>query len=303
MRKILVTGSTGLVGSKFVGLHPAKEELLTPSHQDLDITSNKAVQRYIEKHKPEIIINFAAYTNVGEAENQRGEGSRNSPSWQLNVEGVLNILSAISGTDVALIQISTDMVFPGSEEFPGPYSEDAAAERDEKKLTFYGYTKAEAEREILNSLGNKATILRIIYPVSAKYDRKLDYLRKPLQLFDEGKLYPMFTDQQISIAFVDEVASALEKIMAEGHKGIFHATSSDTTTPHELISYLIQRVRGKSEVVQKNSLAEFLKKVDNPVRYPIYGGLKVESTEEKLGIRFRTWRKIVDELISQGLGK
>jgi dTDP-4-dehydrorhamnose reductase len=125
---------------------------------------------------------------------------------------------------------------------------------------------------------------------------KLDYLRKPLSLYDEGKLYPMFTDQQVSIAFVDEVAMALEKIIDGNFKGIFHASSRDTSTPFELVSYMIEKARGKKDAVTGVSIDDFLKGVDNPVRYPKFGGLKVEKTEKELGIKFSTWKQIVDKL-------
>ena len=50
-------------------------------------------------------------------------------------------------------------------------------------------------------LGRKRTILRLVYPVRAKYPAKLDYLRKPLSLFDQGKLYSLFNDQQVTITY------------------------------------------------------------------------------------------------------
>ena len=71
------------------------------------------------------------------------------------------------------------------------------------------------------------------------------------------------------------------------------------TSPHELVTYLLEKARGVKDVVMPSSLDEFLKTVDNPVRYPKYGGLRVEKTENELGIKFGTWRQMVDEFISQ----
>ncbi|MFA5770893.1 MAG: sugar nucleotide-binding protein, partial [Patescibacteria group bacterium] len=146
---------------------------------------------------------------------------------------------------------------------------------------------------------DKATILRLIYPVRAKYEAKLDYLRKPLSLFDEGKLYPMFNDQQVSISFIDEISLALQKIIDGQHYGTFHASCPDITTPYDLISYFIEKIRGIKNAVKSSSLDEFLKTADNPVRYPKYGGLKVEQTEKTLGIKYSTWREIVDQIAQQ----
>jgi|SRR3989344_1510312 len=293
---ILVTGATGLVGSRFVELHENKDELLTPSVSEMDITSKESVSNYLEDKDIEIVINFAAYTNLNEAENQRGDFD--GSCWKLNTGAVQNLISKLP-SGIHFIQVSTDNVFPGSKENPGPYSEDDIAEIDSNKLVWYGFTKAEAERAVLKKYGRRATILRTIYPFRSHYDLKLDYVRKPLSLFDQGSLYPMFSDQQVSATFIDEFCLALEKIIELDKRGIFHASSSDLTSPHELVTYLLEKARGVKDVVMPSSLDEFLKTVDNPVRYPKYGGLRVEKTENELGIKFGTWRQMVDEFISQ----
>ncbi len=297
MKKIYVTGSSGLVGSRFIELYSQKYNLLTPEYPQVDITKKDDVDKLLEKEKPDVIIHLAAYTNVSEGENQRDD--KNGDCWKINIQGTENLVSSIDFSKTRFIHISTDMVFSGLANDPGPYAENHLPESDSKKLTWYGYTKAEAEREVGKSLGDNSTIVRIIYPVRAKYDLKMDYLKKPLSLFDEGKLYPLFDDQQVSIAFIDEIALALDKIIEKNIKGTFHVSSKDTTTPYELISYLIEKARGKVGVVKSSSLKDFLKTADNPVRYPMYGGLKVEKTQEMLGVEFRTWKEIVDEIVRQ----
>lgn len=295
--KVLLFGSSGLVGSRFVELSPYGNLAIVPTHEKLDLTDRNSVWAYLQNNKFDIIINFAAYTNVGEGEKQRDD--KNGDCWKINVSAVENILQAIDST-THFIQISTDMVFPGSADKPGPYSEDDEPEKDSNKVTWYGYTKAIAEQKV-KEWGGNWTIVRLIYPVRAKFDKKLDYLRKPLKLYDEGKLYPMFTDQQISISFIDEICQALDKIISERKTGIFHVRSSNTTTPYELVSYLLEKTRKVKDAVKQSSLKEFLKTVDNPVRYPEFGGLNSEKTERELRINFSTWKKIVDTLVNQGI--
>lgn len=293
--KILVTGSSGLVGSRFVEIYKEKYDIIPASFPEFDMTSRSQVEKALDK-KPDFIVNFAAFTDVSLAENERG--SKEGACWKINVDGVKNFVELTPAT-TKLIHISTDMVFPGSKEFPGPYSEDQIPPEDPDKLTWYGFTKGEGERIVKKAFGDKATILRLIYPFSSNYDKKLDYVRKPLSLFDQGKLYPMFTDQQVSVVFVDDVARALEKMIDKNVTGIFHASSSDTTTPYELISYVLEKVRGVENVVKPSSLDEFLKTAGNPVRYPKFGGLKVEKTEKKLGIEFGTWKEMINRFKMQ----
>ena len=288
--KVYVTGSSGLVGSRFVELYSQKYNLFTSDYPQVDITKKSDIEKIVKEENPDVIIHLAAYTNVTEGEKQRGD--KNGDCWKINVIGTENLVSSMDPDKTQYIHISTDMVFGGLAEDPGPYSENHLPETDSSKLTWYGYTKVQAEREVEKYLGENSTIVRIIYPVRAKYDLKMDYLAKPLSLFDKGKLYPLFDDQQISIAFIDEIALVLDKIIGKNIKGIFHVSSKDTTTPYELISYLIEKARGKVGATRPSS-------VDNPVRYPMYGGLKTEKTQEILGIKFRSWKEIVDEIVRQ----
>ncbi|OGM15501.1 hypothetical protein A2V56_01600 [Candidatus Woesebacteria bacterium RBG_19FT_COMBO_42_9] len=289
--RILVLGGGGLVGSRFLELYGG--DFVVPSKTELDITDPEEVRRFIEEQKPDFIINFAAYTNVSGSERPEEKGKKDGQCWRINVEGVRNILDALDPKNTHFIQISTDMVFSGKVDDPGPYSEDHPPEKDETKLTWYGFTKAEAERLVLNKLGDDATILRINYPVRAKYNRKLDYLQAPLAKYREGNLWPLFTDQQISITFIDEACEALARVVKGKYRGIFHAASSDITTPYEIIPYFIREVEGTEVKVQSRPLGDF------EGRYAKYAGLRVEETQRRLGIRFSTWKEIADELAKQ----
>lgn len=297
MKKAFVTGGSGLVGSRVIELLKNKYNFVAPEYPDFDLTKPGSVANFFKKSSPDVVINFAAFTDVSAAETQRDD--KNASCWKINVDGIKNLANLVS-PETYFIQISTDMVFPGSEEFNGPYKEDDKPEKDSDKLTWYGYTKAQAERIVSESLKNSA-ILRLIYPVRAKYALKLDYLRKPLSLYDQGRLYPMFDDQQVSISFVDEIAHVLDKMIDKKVHGIFHASSSDVSTPYELVSYFLKKARGVDRAVKRSSLDDFLKTVDNPVRYPKYGGLKVDDTEKTLGIKFNSWKAIIDKLIEQGI--
>ncbi len=61
----------------------------------------------------------------------------------------------------------------------------------------------------------------------------------------------------------------------------------------------LEKARGAKDVVKPTFLADFLKTAPSPVRYLMFGGLKVEKTQKELGIKFSTWREIVDKLVEQ----
>lgn len=301
---ILVTGSEGMIGSRFVELYPDKNSLHIPRQIEFDITNKDQVKAIVASYGFKAVVHFAAYTNVGEAEKQRNK--KEDLCWQVNVEGTRNLAEAVKPykNKIHFIQVSTDMVFSGDKFDPGPYLENHPTETESSRLSWYGYTKAEAEKVVKDVLGSEASILRMIYPVRTKFEAKEDWLRKAIRLYDEGKLYPMLSNQRISMTFIDEACLALNKIIDGNHFGVFHAASSDTTTPHEVVIYTLERLRDIKENIPSTTIEELLEKTGEvAARYPKYGGLLVDITEHKLGLEFSSWHQIVDKLISQGLGQ
>jgi dTDP-4-dehydrorhamnose reductase len=69
--KILVTGATGLIGSRFLELLPNIFELTAADLPNFDLRSPNCMSGY--SADLDAIINFAAYTNVNEAEKQRND--------------------------------------------------------------------------------------------------------------------------------------------------------------------------------------------------------------------------------------
>lgn len=291
--KVLVTGSEGLVGSHFTSVSQ-HYELLTPSSEEFDLLDTSKISSYLAKHNPDWIVNFAAHTDVNGAELQKGDKS--GSAWRINVDGVENILKNFISKNI--IHISTDMVFSGNLAQPGPYSEDDKISEIENELTWYGWTKNRAEKLVTERGGN---ILRIIYPVRVKFDRKLDYIRGPLKRFAEGKMYPLFNDQQVSISYINEVSSTIQKIIDGGYTDtIFHCTS-DTTTPYELIKRVLDELGEDTSALKSSSIIEFLKTQENPARYAVYSGLKAKKTEDLLETHFSSWQTVIDHLIAEGL--
>lgn len=295
--KILAFGADGLVGSRFTDLYHKDTQFITPKVTELDITDKKALLEFFAQNSTDFdsVINFAAITDVDGAEKERG--NEKGLTWKVNVTGVENIAELCKKHSKYLIQISTDFIFPGNEENPGPYSEDDTPSESPEGVGWYGWTKKVAE-ERAAKIWDKTAILRITYPYRAQYAPKIDFARNILQLFDEGKLYPMFSDQQITPSFIDEIAKVLYLLVEEKKAGIFHSASADTTTSYEFASYLLEKARGVKVVVKKSSMRDFLKAPGRTPR-PVLGGLKVEKTEKELGISFMTWRVAVEELVSQ----
>ena len=285
--KILVTGASGMVGGRFVETFPEPDQLLTPDLDIFDLTRPESVAVFFSDHlNIGAVINFAAYTNVSEAQKQKGDKA--SPCYQLNVVGTQNLIDQIEDKDIYLIHISTDMVFPGEVVDPGPYAENHPVNPDQNRLTWYGHTKALAERIVTSGLPS-AAILRLIYPVVKKYDPKLDYLRAPLAYYEKNhSLYPIFTDQQMNISDIYEICLALNQLLVRHSSGVFHVGSSDIITPYQIMVQLFDLVYGNYDMIKPGSV--------DTTRYPQFGGLLNKETEKRLGILFSSSNEIVTRL-------
>lgn len=297
MKRFLILGSGGLVGSRFIELIASERLSIAPRSYELDITDKGSISTFFKQRADDfdVVVNFAAVTDVDAAEKERGEGR--AMTWRVNTEGAANVAWAVQKYEKFLIHISTDFVFPGTKSNPGPYTEEAKLPNDPKNINWYGWTKLWGERKV-GEICERSAIVRISYPFRAHYTEKLDFARKILLLFDQGKLYPMFSDQIITPTFIDEAVNVIEKIGEIERAGVYHLASANTTTPYDFANYLLEKARGVKGVVREGFLEEFLK-VPGRTPRPIYGGLDTKKTQSILGVRFKTWQKAIDEFVRQ----
>lgn len=291
-KKILLTGGSGLIGSYFIKYYKKKfpnDWIFTPQHSEMDVIEIDSIRRYFDKHQPEAVVHFAAFRNATEAEKQRGK--RNDSAWKINVEGSKNLAKVCRENDMYLIHISTDYVFAGHKKNPGPYLEKDKPGESERLLSWYGITKREAERKVIEN-STRASIIRICNITRPNNDPLLDFVGKILWLYDLKKIYPMFNDQKLSLTYIPSLVDSIIKLISIRLSGIFHVSTRDLVTPYILANYLIERVYNLSNQIKGVSIDSYLK--TNPSRYPKFGGLQVDFTQKQLNLNFKNWQEIVD---------
>lgn len=220
--KLLVTGATGLVGSKFVDNFKHKFNILTIGRDNVDIkidlTSQQEVVETILSTDADAVINFAAYTNVDGAEEEKG--NKEGEVYTLNAKLPLWLAHSCAKSGKNLYYISTDYVFDGNKASE-PYTEEDLPKPVD---SWYAISKLAGELNIKEGfgVGDKFAIIRISFPYSGTYNRKLDFARVVIDKLGKGEVYYGITDQKIKPTSVDDIANAIDLLLRQKAKGIYH---------------------------------------------------------------------------------
>ena len=126
------------MGSRTVAALQGTYELITPSHSELDITSEEAVENFISRTQPDAILHLAALSNTGYCEEHPQE------SYLVNVISVENIAKAAAKHGIKLVWFSSDQVYNGCPAL-GLLSEDMPLSPE----NHYGRHKLVAEQRAL----------------------------------------------------------------------------------------------------------------------------------------------------------
>ncbi len=253
--KILGTGLSGLVGSKFVQLYRDEHEFhnldLTSG---VDILNESQVRSAFEKSEAPVIVHFAAFTDTQKAFEQQGD--MDGPAYKVNVLGTRNIVKAAQDTGKYLIHISTAYVFDGEKK--GMYVEEDRV----NPIEWYGQTKAWAEEEVQKA-AIKYSILRIDRPYREDEFPKLDILHKIKAKLEAGELPPQFSDTSWTPTSVEKFSALLSWIAKHQPQGVFHTTTEPEYSDFTFAQFVKQYYRLKGEV-REGSLTEYLRSHPRP---------------------------------------
>ena len=135
INKILITGASGFVGCRVTNAFKEIFELVTPTHDELDVTSAEDVERFIKETGPDAILHLAAISNTGYCEEHPDE------SYLVNVVSVENLARAAAAHGCKFVWFSSDQVYNGNLE-EGLLSEDIEVSPE----NHYGRHKLQAEK-------------------------------------------------------------------------------------------------------------------------------------------------------------
>jgi len=202
MKKILITGGSGFLGSRLVHYYKDKYELLLPTHSELNVSREEAVLAYMEENRPDIVVHCAALSNTWYCE-QHPEDSH-----KVNVQGTVKLAKACKHTGAKLIFMSSDQVYNGTPKL-GPLNEYEMLQ----PVNVYGKHKLEAEqRALMNNPECVGLRLTWMYDVpDSPMKMNSNILVNLNKVYSEGTTLKAATHEYRGVTNVWEVVKNMEQ--------------------------------------------------------------------------------------------
>ncbi len=237
MKRIVITGSNGLLGQKLVklfltksnyevhALSRGKNRLYNKegySYYNIDLLDKAELLSTLNQIGPSVIIHTAAMTNVDACEQQQDECDR------MNIDVVANILHYCKGSDVYLVHLSTDFIFDGTK--GDVYNEDDIAH----PVNHYGLSKWKSEM-MIGEAKIDCAILRtiLVYGLVDENDRSNIVLWVKNSLENQKDIH-VVTDQLRMPTYAEDLAEACWLAIEARAKGVFNVSSNELMSIYDI---------------------------------------------------------------------
>jgi dTDP-4-dehydrorhamnose reductase len=287
LTRAVVLGANGQLGSDVTAAFVAEGyEVSGLTHRDIEITSPESVRLAFQRVSPEIVINAAAFSNVG--------GCETDPllAFRVNALGARNVAQACDDFGAKILHISTDYVFDGAKDTP--YTElDIPC-----PLNVYGNTKLSGEF-FVRSANPRHFVVRVCgiygqYPCRSKDG--LNFVELMLKLSRERDEVRVVDDEFVTPTATAEIARQLIVLSRTSRYGLFHATAEGSCSWYEFARAIFD-ITGTRVRLERARPGEFPAKVRRPKNSVL------ENTalkHEGLNI-FRHWKEGLQEyLVGRG---
>ncbi len=225
--KVLITGANGMLAKEIKEKFAQGNELILTDVAELDITNQEMVMKFVEKEKPECIINCAAFTAVDKAE-VAGEIVE-----KINANGPGNLAKAAKANNATLVHVSTDYVFGGDLDVEKDYKED-----DPKNpVTAYGITKLHGEEQIQSNT-DKYYIFRTawLYGIGGN-----NFVKTMLKLGETKDELNVVADQHGSPTYAKDLSEIIyQAVTKKIPYGIYNSTNEGYTTWYDFTKAIFE---------------------------------------------------------------
>lgn len=256
--KVAVTGANGQLGTDLCwALHDF--DVIPLTHADIEITDMASVREAMLQHRPDVIINTAAFVRVDDCETEQDK------AFLTNALGARNVAVAAQGVGAKLVHLSTDYVFGGEgEPRSTPYTEfDTPA-----PLNTYGKSKLAGEN-FVRHLCHKQFVIRssALFGVVGSSGKGGNFVETMRALGKERDELKVVNDQVFSPSYTKDLAKKIVQLISTEYYGIFHITNKGHCSWYEFTEEILKLVGLTTPVVPITS-GQYPQKAKRP-RYSV----------------------------------
>ena len=265
-KKILITGSNGLLGQKLVLALRHNYEVLATSigacrinnqsgftYQSLDVTNQQAVRKIILDFQPDVVINSAAMTNVDACEDDQEACDK------INTYAVVYLADACAEIESHLVHISTDFIFDGED---GPYIEEDQA----NPLNYYGLSKWKSEQILQKHSCDWVVLRTIVVYGTADNLNKGNIVLWGREAFKKGESLNVIDDQFRSPTLAEDLAQACILVLEKRAKGVYNISGKDIMSIFEMVERMANFYGFDKSIINRISTATLNQKAIRPAR-------------------------------------
>jgi dTDP-4-dehydrorhamnose reductase len=238
--KVLITGADGQLGTDLCRVL-RNVEIIPCTRNDIEITDTKSVKSVFARHRPEVVINTAAYVRVDDCETEQDK------AFAINALGTRNIAVACQESGAQLVQISTDYVFGGGPETRStPYTEFDIP----TPCSVYGESKLAGEK-MVRHLCSRHFIVRIsgLFGAAGSLGKGGNFIETMIKMAGQRNELKVVSDQIFSPTYSKDLAHKIGQLIQTEYYGIFHITNSGACSWYEFSKEIIGMVGLKTPVV------------------------------------------------------
>jgi dTDP-4-dehydrorhamnose reductase len=282
--KVLVTGGRGQLGRATARrCTAASHEVVALDVEHLDIRDRGALDRMLAQHRPDVVINAAAYTAVDRAETER------DAAFAINATGAGNVAQACEAAGIRALHVSTDYVFDGTASAPYVETDPLAP------LGAYGETKAAGEALVLAAGG---TVVRTSWLFEAGGP---SFVNTMLRLCLERPVLRVVGDQVGCPTWADDLADAL-LVLAQRPtiERTYHFCNEGVTSWHGFAVAIVDAARTHRPVACERIEAITTAEYPLPARRPAYSVLDTTRIRAA-GVVPPSWRRGLEVVVAEVL--
>jgi dTDP-4-dehydrorhamnose reductase len=279
-----LTGAGGMLGTDLRNeLLSLGETVIAFNRAELDVSDSAVVTRFIREHRPDVIVNCAAYTKVDLAETEVAQANA------INGSAVEHLAAAANAVDALLVQVSTDFVFDGSKRTPYEVNDPT------NPLSIYGSSKLIGEDAARTA--RKHLIVRTSWLFGTNGPNFVEAIRNqirkgtnPLRVVNDQHGRPTYTPH-LATAIVRLARQAAD---AENARGIVHYADDEACSWFDFARAIAEGEGSDVEITPVTS-AEFVR----PATRPAYSVLSTERYERLTGVTPDSWRDGLREYLTK----